>query len=157
MTGQVGVCQTERWRKALRRGEIIPWDARVSTERKDAKPDTALERQEYARALCARCPVLEACERMLSDKEKLGECVLGVVAGRFSDVTPEGWKSGPKRLPTHPVDGRQTHCRACGKAMWPQGTAPRKVAASSSPQHRGEGLCASCYPQFSRAARSNPH
>lgn len=107
--------------------------------------DGDLEVHAWARRLCLMCPVLEACEAYLSDQERAGNHIDGVIAARYSDVCAPG---------TFP-DRRQTHCSGCGKAMRPQrerglsGVAKKRHKPPRR-KHVGEGLCDKCYPRLSR-------
>lgn len=141
-----GVCQ--RWRRKAGKGEAIPWDSfDKAVLRKPA--------HEQARLLCATCPALEACEADLSEAERAGKSIAGVVAGRYCDLpAARASLSPPKVLPRPEVAEQQSHCRGCGELMWPQCTPPARVAASNAPQHHGEGLCENCYPHLSRTART---
>ncbi|MBA1834149.1 hypothetical protein [Corynebacterium wankanglinii] len=148
-----GICQKNTWREAARRGEELPWDSRLGYERRGTSLDVTTARHDRARGLCQCCPVLEACEQYLSDMERAGVGVDGVIAGRYSDTPTRGWNSGPKKLPPAPYEGQQTHCRACRTAMWPQAADPELVATQGGPRHLGEGLCEHCYPRFARHGR----
>lgn len=145
-----GICQRPKYRRAIKRGEVIPWDAH--------QPNTAYlatkHRQEYARILCQQCPMLEACEQRLSHLERRGLSVDGIVAGRVSDVPSHLWQYIPRSLPKK-APGVLTHCRACGTNMWPQCAASDQVRASTAPQHKGEGLCDRCWPTHTRANRDH--
>ena len=140
-----GVCL--RWRRKAGKGEAIPWDSF----------DKAVDRDPAhakARVLCAQCPELEACEADLSEAERAGKSIAGVVAGRYCDLpAARASLAPPKVLPRPEVVEQQSHCRGCGALMWPQCTPPRRVAESTAPQHKGEGLCDECWPQMHRFHR----
>lgn len=149
-----GICQSRKWRTGAHKGEVIPWDGKVVKERHHPPAgDMTLHRHEEARLLCQRCPVLDACENYLSDMEKRGISVNGVVAGRYSDTPPGGWEKGPAKIPSADINEQQTTCRACREPMWPQITAPERVAKQGGRQHKGEGLCDLCHPRFARQVR----
>lgn len=145
----LGICQQSKWQRKAHGGEIIPWDSIPYADKREAA-------HAKARVLCASCPVLEACERYLSDMERAGVCVAGVVAGRYCDLLPNSVSgAGPQRLPPADAPERQTTCRGCGQRMWPQRASPQRVAETPAPQHQGEGLCNDCYPHLSRTNRTN--
>lgn len=127
-----GVCQ---------RPENRPTATRVSlweTARPNEFHSQSADRHRQAKIACLRCPLLRACEAMLSEMERLGEPSDGVVAGRFSDCVPHGF-TGP----------RQQRCRTCGESMRSQAWAAKRPN-SVERSHAGEGLCGECYPRFSR-------
>lgn len=149
-----GICQATTWREAAAQGDPMPWESRFGYERRKEGVCEATERRHaHARKLCQRCPVLEACEHYLSDMERAGIGVDGVVAGRYSDTPAHGWVDGPKRQPSGDEEGMQTRCLACRAPMWPQATNPERVALHGGAQHAGEGLCDQCYPKFARHVR----
>ena len=149
----LGICQRHTWREAALHGEELPWDSRLGYERRGLSNDATATRHARARGLCQCCPLLDACERYLSDMEQAGVGIDGIIAGRYSDTPDHGWDTGPKKLPPAPREGVQTHCRACREAMWPQATDPDRVATQGGPRHVGEGLCEHCYPRFTRHSR----
>lgn len=109
------------------------------------------KRHQQAKLLCAQCPLLEACERMLSACEWRGVRVAGVVAGRYSD----------RPQPLTSSDPYQLCCRWCGGPMDPQAlvAAHARKRCCHTPyqykqRHMGEGLCNRCYQGHSRAARA---
>lgn len=149
-----GICQKHKWREKAAAGDPLPWDSRLGYERRtDSPTDAAARRHEQARRLCQRCPILDACEHYLSDMERAGISVDGIVAGRYSDTPPGNWKHGPAKLPSGNEEGVQTRCRACRAPMWPQATNPARIADLGGPQHAGEGLCEPCFTQFARHVR----
>ena len=97
-------------------------------------------RNARARMECARCPALDACEADLTDHERAGIHIDGIMAGRYSDV-----KSG------YFAGGRTVHCRACGVLLVPQARAHEPIYGNLR-LHAGEGLCVLCHPTKSRAA-----
>ncbi|CAB0582776.1 hypothetical protein CIP107536_00210 [Corynebacterium diphtheriae] len=127
---------------------------RRKTEGKTAEPNywdsqgpreatvAMLERHKIARKKCMTCTLLAECEKMLSDFEKEELRVDGVVAGRYCDVSH---RNGPS------IDVLR-HCKHCNVRLIPQG-GPRGKEPSGARKHRGEGLCAVCYPLFSRKQR----
>lgn len=125
-------------------GKVSQWDGRQPQE-----PTTSvLARHERARLQCHHCPLLNACERALSEMEKKGLRVDGVMAGRYSDVLDY---SKAER------DLTQTNCRGCQATMRPQGRIGNsRRLPEQTRQHAGEGLCEDCYPRLSRAARHPP-
>lgn len=120
------------------------WDTKADGE---TTVDAMKERNQKAMVLCQACPLLDACEAMLSDHEKQSIAISGVVAGRYCDV--------PQGAVTQGAEPRQVTCRGCHEPMQPQHLAPRRRKKRLSVRiHRGEGLCDWCYPRFSRVARS---
>lgn len=114
--------------------------------------DVTRKRHHRARLLCLRCPLLDACERYLSDMENKMVPVAGIVAGRYFDGPPQGGRIKPKPLDKE----RQVTCRGCGHLMWPRSNILQDHPAIPGPdecQHKGEGLCESCWPKLSREAR----
>lgn len=101
------------------------------------------ERHRQARFLCQRCPLLDPCERALSDMELKSIPIDGVMAGRYGDVAYGSlWEGDVQRT-----------CAVCGELMNPQ----RKYRKRTPPvarNHMGEGLCEECFPIFSRKNRS---
>lgn len=149
-----GICQQPKWRDAAEGGAGMPWDSQLPSDGRGEKgKQTADKRHNLARKLCQRCPILDACERYLSDTERAGVRVDGVVAGRYSDTPSYGWILGPAHIPDGNEKGRQTNCRACGGPMWPQVTSPEKAQRLGGHRHIGEGLCELCYPRFARHMR----
>lgn len=143
-----GICQQKKWRRKVRSGELIPWDTTGSTELREAA-------HAKARMLCASCPALEACEAYLSDMERAGISVAGVVAGRYSDLALSATPSRKiKKLPEEDAVERQATCRGCGQRMWPQFATPDLIAQTPAPQHCGEGLCENCWPDMRRRSRN---
>lgn len=139
----LGICQQPRHQATATRPSL--WDPTFPGE----PVKNALARQQQARLLCATCPLLGACERMLSDAERRGVLVGGVVAGRYSDIPQQHGKEG---------DLYQERCRACGKQMLPQAEPPIQARGRRSKKHplrhMGEGLCDKCYPVCSRWAHA---
>lgn len=101
------------------------------------------ERHNTARAECRRCPLLDVCETYLSDSERAGEEVAGVVAGRYSDVHQYAQRD----------EWRQKACRFCGDKLKPQRPPLRKKPPQGARQHVGEGLCEDCYSTQCRAVK----
>ena len=103
----------------------------------------AAARHARARAECSRCPLLDICEQALSDMERHGVLVDGVMAGRFSDLAraSNGQPLASARI-----------CRGCRREMAPQIDRWR-TRRRSELIHQGEGLCQHCWPRFSRTAR----
>lgn len=130
MTHILGICQRPENKP---RGEPSLWDGGWPHER----ADSVQARHMQARIECARCPLLEACEEMLSDFEREGLAIDGIVAGRKCDCC---------RLVGSKIS--KIACRACKKTMSPQ-SAPQ----ARWPLHAGEGFCEECFPHFSRKAR----
>ena len=126
------------WYKRQSAG-VSPWDGSHPRE----SYEEVFARHEEARLRCHRCPLLEACERALSDMEKQSLRVDGVMAGRYSDVI--AYSNGERRFV-------QTTCRGCSTPLRPQGDVSnnRKFSAGAR-DHRGEGLCDQCYPRLARA------
>lgn len=125
-------------------GKVSPWDGSRPLE----SSEEVLARHKEARLRCHRCPLLEACERALSDMEKQNLRVDGVMAGRYSDVL--AYSNAERRY-------AQTNCRGCHAPLRPQGgvSTNRKIPAGAR-DHRGEGLCDQCYPRLARAVRNPP-
>lgn len=122
---------------------ISPWDGRCPNE----GTDEVQARHDIARLQCHRCPLLAACEKALSDMEKQGLRVDGVMAGRYSDVL----------IASVERDFTQTHCRGCKTPLSPQGGPSRnRTLPAGTSQHLGEGLCEQCYPRLARAVRNPP-
>ena len=122
---------------------ISPWDGRCPNE----GTDEVQARHDIARLQCHRCPLLAACEKALSDMEKQGLRVDGVMAGRYSDVL----------IASAERDFTQTHCRGCKTPLRPQGGPSRnRTLPAGTSQHLGEGLCEQCYPRLARAVRNPP-
>lgn len=132
-----GLCWMEENRPPA--GRPSPWDGRWHGE----KAEMVLRRHQVARLACAQCPRLEDCEATLSDFEKEGAGVDGIMAGRLCDVVVHG--GNPVAI--------QSHCRACREKMQPQAKAPKGKVLHHERFHVGEGMCNKCHPQFSRAAR----
>lgn len=124
--------------------DVSPWDGSHPGE----SSEDVLARHEEARLRCHHCPLLEACERALSDMEKQALRVDGVMAGRYSDVA--AYSNAERRYV-------QTTCRGCHTHLRPQGNVSykRKLPAGAR-DHRGEGLCDQCYPRLARAVRNPP-
>ena len=138
----MGICQ----RRDMAATDMQPslWDAK--RDGADTVEDM-LFRHRKARVYCHQCPLLDACEAMLSEHEKLGIAISGVVAGRYSDVSQGAVTQG--------ADPRQRTCRGCHEPMQPQHVAPRRRKKPLHVRiHVCEGLCDECYPRFSRAARN---
>lgn len=135
-----GLCQRSEFRTAS--GPSL-WDSGAYQEL-TTKVDA---RHVKARQLCHQCPLLEQCERMLSDFERRGEPIDGVVAGRYADV-PGLRKERPMCLGcgvelislAEQSEARPDHRKA-------------KLARRRRKAHIGEGLCRTCYPKLSRQAR----
>src|SRR5699024_3902887 len=104
-------------------------------------------RHQAAILACAQCPRLEACEADLTESEKAGIPIDGVMAGRYSD-TATWWMRGCPEMTAF----MQTHCRACQEEMRPHIPGKRSKHTPDR-RHVGEGMCDQCYPVFSRAAR----
>lgn len=141
----VGTCQRRSMAATATRPSL--WDTKGDGE---TTVDVMRQRNQKAMVLCQACPLLEACEAMLSDHEKRGIAISGVVAGRYSDV--------PVHTSSQGAEPRQRTCRGCHEQIQPQCLAPgprsHRKKKLSVHIHVGEGLCQWCHPQISRAARS---
>ena len=130
-----------------RRPEHKPTAVRLSlweTNREGERSESYEPRLRQARVLCRSCPMLDHCESELSRMEKKGIPVDGIMAGRFSDVkTHGGMKSGAFTT---------VSCQGCHLTLIPQAKRGQ-IARAGRVQHVGEGLCALCFPKYSRAAR----
>lgn len=137
----VGVCQYQANRP--RADWISPWEGRRERELTAA----VRHRHHVAKLACARCPLLEECEQMLADHERQGLGIDGVVAGRYTDVV-DWWhnREGEREF-------YQQRCQACKEKMAPQRGYRGRPRTRRIRTHVGEGLCADCWPSFSRAAR----
>ena len=137
----VGTCQ--RRSMAATPTQTSLWDTKVDGE---TTVDVMRQRNQKAMVMCQACPLLEVCEAMLSDHEKQGIAISGVVAGRYSDV--------PVHASSQGAEPRQSTCRGCHEQMRPQYVSSHSKKRNQPEQrHMGEGLCDRCYPQISRAAR----
>ncbi|EEI16333.1 hypothetical protein HMPREF0298_1919 [Corynebacterium lipophiloflavum DSM 44291] len=121
------------------------WDGRRPKEPTQQVHDRHTE----AKLLCRRCPLLTACERALSDLERAGLHVDGVMAGRYSDVR--------SHMLRNEAQFHQTTCRGCAAPLIPQGG----VGAKTKPppkarRHIGEGLCEDCYPVLAILSGKRP-
>lgn len=144
--GVLGVCQRPENQSAP--GEPSLWESQMPWERRAKKAvDTFKARHVKARIECSRCPLLEPCERYLSDMEERGLRVDGVVAGRYSDVSQYGYSKPRDEI------GNQSRCRVCREFMWPRAAPPDKLTPDIPRQHQGEGLCDLCHRRFSRQER----
>lgn len=132
-----GICQRPEHRPTASTPSL--WEGLSTGERRG---DVAA-RHVQAKIECLRCPLLRACEAMLSDSEKSGDPVDGVVAGRYSDCAID------YSCPDH----RQRNCRTCGQPMYPQRWLKKNPEATVERVHSGEGLCNGCYSLFSRWSR----
>ena len=134
-------CRSDKWP-----GGQTPWDGPRPSE----ESTRVRQRHAMARTFCQSCVLLDACEIALSDMEKAGIHVEGVMAGRYSDVRGHGQTARQH-------DFRQADCRFCGIAIKPQADATwwKNSAARRGGfgQHAGEGLCVDCFPKASRKAR----
>lgn len=133
----IGTCQLPRARSTG--ADVSLWESRRSREDKDSVGQRHLR----ARLECWVCPVLEACEAALTDMERQGQHVDGVMAARYSDVKSRD------ALGIH-----QAKCRGCHVSLWPQAKDPDQMP-SGRLRHVGEGLCETCWPAFSRSAHNN--
>lgn len=134
MDESMGICGQESY--ASTRSLPSPWESQRTVE----KQYEAEKRHRRARVLCYKCPLFDACERALSDMERAGISVDGVMAGRYSDIPlADGYTST-----------FQSECIACGAGLIPQHRRPRKKFPKSAKRHVGEGLCEECYPLLSR-------
>ncbi|RSZ61523.1 hypothetical protein EAH68_12725 [Corynebacterium hylobatis] len=134
----LGICQLTANRARPDRPSL--WDSRYTGEK---IPDV-LARHKAARLACVHCPLLNACEAMLSDHEAQGIHIEGVVAGRHTDFVAHWAKQDSDLV--------QTECRGCRRPLQPQKDRDRPLRGAQRP-HVGEGMCEVCYPRFSRAAR----
>lgn len=131
MTGD-GICVHPRFRSSIEAPSL--WESRRDSMRE--LHSVVAERHRQAKVLCKMCPLLRQCEQALSDFEKAGTPVDGVMAGRYADT---GGYHGSK------VNVLKV-CEGCGQRMIPQ----RKKPQPDQRQHVGEGLCQDCYPMFGR-------
>ena len=116
------------------------WDPQFEQE----KHQDMEQRHSQARVLCFQCPCLRDCEQRLSEFERQGVGISGVVAARYSDVPAMARNNGHSQL----------ECSICGERMRPQSdmhAEERRRPGSMkgvSRFHMGEGKCDTCWPKF---------
>lgn len=128
-----GICQREEYRNPS--SGIRLWESMHPRE----KSESVNHRHRNARILCRRCPLLDACEKYLTQCELAGASVDGVVAGRYCDVRV--WGS---------VARYQSHCEGCGCPLIPREPGTRAAFGEGARRHAGEGLCKKCFPLLRR-------
>lgn len=134
MTEDKALCRRNRTK-----GKPSLWDDRLPNE----KTEDLLKRNHQARLLCNQCQLLDQCETYLTEFEKEGLPIAGVIAGRYSDVRTH-----------HNSDNTttQTTCKTCEIKLIPQARKNKKPHKNIA-LHAGEGLCTQCFPKYSRTAR----